>query len=104
MTEKQLQALVIECARWLQYDVYHTHDSRRSQPGFPDILMACKRGRIGQPNRLLVVELKSERGRLTPDQERWLALFEACGVEAYTWRPQQWLDGTIERILTGEEG
>lgn len=103
ISEKALMQAVIDLARLLQYDLYHTHDSRRSAPGFPDLLMASKRGRIGQPNRLIVAELKTERGRLSPQQAEWLKLFEACGVPAYVLRPSDWISGRIERILTGEE-
>lgn len=34
--EKDFQQRVINLAESLGYLVYHTHDSRRSQPGFPD--------------------------------------------------------------------
>jgi hypothetical protein len=65
---------------WL---AYHTHDSRRSAPGFPDLVML--RGL-----RLLVAELKVGRNRLTRDQAVWLAAFRAAGVECHEWRPDDW--------------
>ena len=37
--------------------------------------------------RLLVIELKSTRGKLTQAEEEWLAYFKAAGVETYLWRP-----------------
>ncbi len=41
-----------------------------------------------RPPRLVFAELKAERGRTTPHQERWLALLGACpGVESHLWRP-----------------
>jgi hypothetical protein len=49
---------------------YHTLDSRGSQPGFPDVLAL-------KGPRLVVAELKSEHGKLTPEQARWLAAFRA---------------------------
>ena len=103
MTEAQLQAAVIECARRLHYDVYHTYTSRRSEPGFPDLVLIRKDPRIGLPSRFIVAELKAPGGRVSPDQERWLRNFEAMGVPAYVWRPSHWLSGEIERALRGDE-
>jgi hypothetical protein len=51
--------------------------------GFPDLVLI--RGR-----RLLVAELKSGRGRTTPEQEQWLAAFRLAGVEAFVWKPGDW--------------
>lgn len=60
--------------------------------GFPDLL--CVRPNTGS---LLVAELKSDRGRLTPEQQVWLDAFHAAGVEAHIWRPKAWK--LIERAL-----
>ena len=38
-TEKQFQQSVVEVARTLKWRVYHTHDSRRSAAGFPDLVL-----------------------------------------------------------------
>ena len=56
MSEKDWQQAVIDYARLRGYLVYHTHDSRRSEPGFPDLI--CLRA-----GRLVVMELKSAGGR-----------------------------------------
>ena len=96
MTEKQLQQAVLGLARLNGWLAYHTFDSRRSQPGFPDLVMV-------RPPRLLCVELKSEKGKPTPDQEAWLeALGQVRKVEASLWRPAQWTDGTVEALLRPE--
>lgn len=82
--EKDFQQNVIDLARLAGWLHYHTFDSRRSAPGFPDLVLA--RGR-----RVIFAELKSERGTLTPEQERWLeALRAAQGIETYVWRPGDW--------------
>lgn len=65
MTEKDLLAFVVDTARAYGWLIYHTHDSRRSEAGFPDLVMT-KQG------RLLFVELKSERGRVSAAQWKWL--------------------------------
>jgi hypothetical protein len=54
-TEKQFMATVIEAAQTLGWLVYHTHDSRRSESGFPD-LVGVRRDRI------LFIEVKPRRG------------------------------------------
>ena len=52
VTEKQFMQQVIELARVLGFKVYHTHDSRRSQSGWPDLAMV-------KTGRLVLAELKS---------------------------------------------
>lgn len=91
VTEKDFQATVLELARVLGWRCYHTHDSRRSEPGFPDIVAV-------RPPRVIYAELKTERGRLTPTQRDWLSLLKGCpGVEAHVWRPSKWPE--IEAVL-----
>jgi hypothetical protein len=52
-TEKQFQGAVVELCRLRGYLTYHTHDSRRSDPGFPDLVI------VGH-GRVLYRELKRE--------------------------------------------
>jgi hypothetical protein len=65
VTEKQLQAQVVQLASLTGWRCYHTFDSRRSAPGFPDLLLV-------RPPRCLFVELKTTTGRLRPAQAAWL--------------------------------
>ena len=92
MREKDLQEMVIELAQYSGWMHYHTYNSRRSNPGWPDLVL-CR-----QPE-LIIVELKSAKGQVTKDQKKWLIGLRACGVEVYVWRPQHWLNGTIEERL-----
>ena len=93
VSEAQLQAAVIELAQTFKWRVYHTHDSRRSQAGFPDLVMVRRRV-------LIFAELKSEKGRLRPEQAEWLdALTNTRATEVYIWRPADWLSGEIEKVL-----
>lgn len=101
MTEKQLQAAVVECARLLGWRVYHTYDSRRSEAGFPDLTMV-RRGRI------VFAELKTAKGRTSAMQDAWLDDLDPAhggtdgdGAEAYVWRPLDWTSGRIEAVLRG---
>lgn len=93
VTEKELQANVLELAGHFGWLAYHTHDSRRSNPGFPDLVLV--RG-----TRLIFAELKREGGRVTGPQDEWLgALSFVQNVSVYVWRPSDWRSGEIERIL-----
>jgi hypothetical protein len=111
-TEAQFQAAVIDYARALGWLVYHTHDSRHSAAGFPDLVLV-HRGESTQtvPRncRLVFAELKTQKGRTSLAQAEWL---EALGVvlarggamldqeprsAVYLWRPSDWPE--IERVL-----
>ena len=95
-TEKQLQNQVVTLAQYCGWLHYHTLDSRGSTAGFPDLVLL-------RPPRLLFVELKSEKGRLRPEQKVWAAALEIIAklpgspVEYHLWRPSD-LD-EISRIL-----
>ena len=97
MSEKQLLAAIREYARLRKWLCYHTHDSRRSEPGFPDLVLAR--------DRLIVAELKSEKGRLTEEQRAWITTLENIAkhspgnMEVFVWRPLDWVSGYIETVL-----
>src|SRR3712207_848242 len=80
ITERDFQAQVVQFARLCGWRCYHTHDSRRSEPGFPDLILA-------RPPRLLAVELKTNRGKVTDAQAEWLETLAACGVTTAVVRP-----------------
>lgn len=90
ISERAFQAVVVEYAQRLGYLVFHDYDSRRSTPGFPDLVMV-------KEGRLVVAELKRETGRTKPEQAEWLRLLRSAGVEAYIWRPSTWPE--IESVL-----
>ena len=90
-TEARFLTEVVQAATLLGWRVYHTHDSRRSDPGFPDLCMT--NGRM-----VLFAELKTQRGRASREQQRWLsdlqrvASIDGSRVRAYLWRPADWDD------------
>lgn len=88
--ERDWQRTVLDAARAFGWAAYHTHDSRRSAPGFPDLVLA-------RPPRLLFVELKTETGRVAPAQQAWLDTLAACGAQVAVWRPSDW--PLVEAIL-----
>ncbi len=60
--------------------------------GFPDVVLL-------RDNRSLAWELKSAKGKATHEQQTWLSAFKRAGWEARVIRPEDWLNGTIERLL-----
>jgi hypothetical protein len=86
-TEKQFLAEVIQVAKGFGWTVYHTHDSRRSEEGFPDLAM---RRDETYTLRALVAELKVGDNMPTKAQRAWLEAFAAAGVPAFLWRPGDW--------------
>lgn len=83
VSEKAWQAKVVETARWRGWLAYHTHDSRRSAAGFPDLVLV--RG-----DRLIFAELKTDAGKVTPAQNAWLDRLGDAVPEVYVWRPKDW--------------
>jgi len=79
-TEKELQSAIIEQMKWMGWLIYHTFNSRRSQPGFPD-LVAVK------GTRLMFVEFKTEKGKLHDAQIEWLNRLANANSEVYLVRP-----------------
>ena len=69
ITEVAMQAALIEAARLNGWLVYHTFDSRRSDPGWPDLALV-------RDDVLHLFELKSQRGRVKPEQAEWIAALE----------------------------
>jgi len=82
MPESALLRAVREAASAYGWLCHHHYDSRRSEPGWPDIAL-CKPGRP-----LLLAELKTPTGKLRPEQDRWYrTLMQVTGVEMHLWRP-----------------
>ncbi len=87
-TEKDFQAQVLHLCSLLGLLAYHTYDSRMCTPGFPDLVI------VGQ--RVLFRELKTDKGRVTHEQETWLQRLSDAGADAAVWRPSQWDAITVE--------
>src|SRR5262249_48363282 len=80
--EREFMQAVLQLARRQGWLCYHTHDSRRSEAGFPDLCLV-------RAGRLLLVELKTEDGELSAPQRTWAELLSAIAppVEYAVWRP-----------------
>jgi hypothetical protein len=83
----QEQILTLAAAKG--WAAYFTYDSRRSPPGFPDLVLAR--------DRVIFAELKTLRGRVRPEQLEWLERLRGAGAETYLWRPAHARE--IERVL-----
>jgi hypothetical protein len=105
--ERAFQGAVLELAMRLGWRTFHARKAQNARgdwrtpvaghgAGFPDLVLV--RG-----GRVLFVELKADRGRLSPAQASWgnaleMAAWEAPGVVRYfVWRPRDWPE--IEREL-----
>ena len=89
LNEADFQITVISCAElhgWMVYHVVNARKNLRSKTsvGFPDLVLV--RG-----DRVIFAELKTEKGKVTPDQRIWFrALLDSGKVEVYLWRPSMW--------------
>jgi hypothetical protein len=89
MTEAEFQSVVIDLARLFKWRVAHFRPAKTSHgwrtpvqadgAGFPDLLL-CR-------DRIIAIELKSDAGKLAPEQDEWLAAFKRAGIEAYCFKP-----------------
>ncbi|MGC9540026.1 VRR-NUC domain-containing protein [Streptomyces sp. UG1] len=86
---RQVRGIAVRYGWRLQY---HTADSRRSDPGWPDEVF----GHLDQ-HRTLFVEFKTDAGRIRPAQREWLAHLADSGFEVAIWRPRDL--HTVLRVL-----
>ena len=101
MTEDDLLASVLDLCRHLRLRTAHFRPARTEHgwrtavsgdgQGWPDVTI------VGR--KLVIRELKTERGRVVGPQAEWLLALQRAGVDADVWRPTQWVDGTIQRHL-----
>ena len=92
MTEAQFQDVVIAMCKQLGIRAYHPFFSRRSAAGWPDLALLGSRGFITR-------ELKTEKGRLTRDQQEWGAGLRNVGQDWDVWRPGDLQSGRIRDEL-----
>jgi hypothetical protein len=103
VTEKQWQAQVVQLLETYNYLVYHTYDSRRSKPGFPDLVAVGK--------QVFFLECKTERGKVTSEQQEWIDGLRSAGANVAVITPRDWdaLERTVrqnapERPCTPDPG
>lgn len=81
LTEKQWLAQVVDLAKLFGWATYHPWLSIHSPRGWPDLALV-------RPPRLVLAELKTDKGRTSPAQDTWLELLrQVPAVEVFVWRP-----------------
>jgi len=104
MTENQLQDNILAMALKLGWLCYHTRAAMNKRgvwsspmqgnPGFFDVVL-IRRGVV------ILKELKSEKGKLTVQQQEWIKEYDPACPTPYdhVWRPHDWLSGEVEALL-----
>jgi hypothetical protein len=97
MSEADLQRAVIDAAHTFGWMAHHTRPAQyqsgrwatpiQGDPGFVDLVLV-------RDGVVLFVELKAEKGRIRPEQMRWIV--ELGGI---VWRPEHWTSGEIVGTL-----
>jgi len=88
MSERVFQAHVVTALKDRGYLVWTVPDMTKTARGLPDVI-AVHPTRV--PRRVLFYELKSQRGRVRPEQADALAaLSDVHGVDARIVRPADW--------------
>ena len=113
MSERDFQRSVMELAELSGWETLHCRTSMQQgryltattgtmAKGWPDLVLVHPKKR-----RLIFAELKSAKGRLSPDQENVLGTLlmvrsrPGSNVEVHIWRPKDWPE--IEATLTFRE-
>jgi hypothetical protein len=82
LTEAAFQQQVMSAARFYGWHVFHHPDSRRTAAGWPDLAMVKPLA-----HRLILAELKSETGRVRPEQTTIVTALDGATVTAGIYRP-----------------
>ena len=69
---------------------YFTWRSTHSPAGFPDLVLV-------KPGKIIYIELKSMKGKLSDFQISWLIALACAGQWIYVWKPDCWTE--IEEVL-----
>lgn len=94
MTEKQFsQQQLYPLIEMLGWHRYHTFRSQHSPPGWPDEALVRE--------RLVFLEVKTEKGKLTDKQREWVGWLDAGGAEVWVVRPRH-LDA-LAKVLAAKQ-
>lgn len=106
-TEAAFQAQVIELATLCGWESMHVRRTRgrtrrgvkwltaTSVDGWPDVV-------LWRPGEFLMVELKTDKGRLTAEQAAVHRSLRAAGVDVRVWRPRHW-ESEVQPLLSARQ-
>ncbi len=93
MSQQALTRVIIDYAQatgWLvEYD--RTMKMKVFSSGFSDLVLVRE--------RILFVTLATATGVIRNEQHEWIRRLKKAGADTRIWRPEQWLDGTIDKAL-----
>lgn len=103
MSEAEFTSAVIQAAQAFGWIVAHFRPAKTEKgwrtavqgdgKGYPDLTLVHPKWR-----RVVIAELKAEKGKVAPEQHRWLEAFAEAGIETHVWRPSDW--DALERVLS----
>jgi hypothetical protein len=104
MSEATFQAQIILFAHSHGWMVAHFRPSLSRSGKWHTAVQADGAGFVDlvcvHPSRGTVfAEIKSQKGRTSPGQDRWIETLRAAGQDVRIWRPSDWPE--IERVLGG---
>lgn len=91
-SERAFQERVVQLAQLCGWKIYHPPDNvpvtaksgaryvQNIKAGWPDLVLA-------RPPELIMWELKTEKGRVSAEQEAWIDVLHRCGIEVRIIRP-----------------
>jgi len=94
MSERQFQKNFVAFAQSLGWRAVHfpaVAVNRGGKPRHLTVFEGDGKGFLDTElvrDRIIKVELKSDTGRLRPEQEAWMEAYRKAGVECYLWRPR----------------
>ncbi len=80
LSEREWMAQGVQLAKTMGWKRYHTYRSDRSEPGWPDDALVR--------DRLILIEWKTEKGKLSDAQKEWILALLNAQVEVYVCRPR----------------
>jgi hypothetical protein len=92
VTERELASNIETLCKYLGVRYYHTWNSRNSVAGFLDYVFLTVDGRV------LWREIKTAKGKVSPDQQQWIDDLQRCGQDAAVWRPEDWPDRILREL------
>lgn len=98
--ESELQARTEYTLKRFGWRWYHANVSILDEAGFLDL--TCYRCFPGQARgTMLMLELKTERGEIRPEQEAWAKCWLEYGIPVYLVRPRNYLD-LVHALRSGD--